>query len=243
MASVYHIDPDDEDLSFPDPCKVETIYDGIIAVGGDVKPQRLIYAYSLGIFPWYDESVHPILWYFPDARPLLFPSKMKISKSFRRVLRNAKYQVTFDTAFRDVLNHCATIPRKGEEGTWLNEDLRNSFSILHILGYAHSVEVWMDEQLVGGLYGLAIGGAFFGESMFSFKSNASKIALKAISDVLNKRGYDFIDCQVTTSHLLSLGAVEIPKQEFCDILDKALKNKIDDVGSWSNLKWEYSDGK
>jgi leucyl/phenylalanyl-tRNA--protein transferase len=237
IKGIYFLD---ELYEFPDPKIEDGIEGGILAIGGDLNPMRLLKAYRMGIFPWYGED-DPILWWSPLKRCILYPEEFKLSKSFKRVLRNKKYRVTFDLAFEKVIKMCATIPRKDQNGTWINQEIINSYTKLYELGYAHCVEVWMEEELVGGLYGVALGGAFFGESMFSTKSNASKIALKAISDVLNKRGYDFIDCQVATPHLKSLGAVEIPKSKFLEELNTALKKK-DEVGSWSNLKWEYSDG-
>ncbi len=230
---------EDNNFSFPDPRYLKGEWGGVVGVGGNLAPDKLLEAYSLGVFPWYSEN-EPILWWCPDPRAVLFPKNFRVSKSFRRVLKNKEYQVTFDRAFDDVIRWCSKIPRKGQSGTWLNEELINSFKELYRMGFAHSVEVWMDGRLAGGLYGLAIGGAFFGESMFSLRDNASKIALKAISDVLNKSGYDFIDCQVKTSHLLSLGAVEIPKIEFLDRLKKSIKKRPNI--NWQNLKWEYSDG-
>jgi leucyl/phenylalanyl-tRNA--protein transferase len=229
-----------DSIFFPDP---KEMFSEIVAIGGDLSTERLLSAYAKGIFPWYDETQTPILWWCPEMRTLLYPENFKVTKSFRRVLKNSKYRVSFDRAFDEVIELCSKVPRKGQSGSWLNEELKVSFKELHRAGYAHSAEVWIDGELIGGLYGLAIGGAFFGESMFSLKSNGSKIALKAISDVLNKRGYDFIDCQVKTSHLLSLGAVQISKESFLDSLDRALIKPIDDVGSWSNLKWEYCDGR
>ncbi len=180
----------------------------------------------------------------PNNRTILYPNRFKVSKSFKRILKNSSYKVSFDKNFDEVIELCSKVSGRDEKyGTWLNNELKFSFKELHKMGYAHSVEVWMDNELVGGLYGLAIGGVFFGESMFSKKSNTSKIALKAVSDVLNKRGYDFIDCQIKTSHLISLGAVEVPKSVFLESLKRALARPIDNIGSWSNFKWEYCDGK
>jgi len=229
-----------DEFEFPDPKNSEGLFGGVVAAGGNLKPDTLIKAYSKGLFPWYDED-SPILWWCPDPRLTLYPNQFKVSKSFKRVLKNREYRVTFDRAFDEVIDFCAKTPRKDADGTWLNEELKSSFKKLHKRGFAHSVEAWMDGELSGGLYGLSLGGAFFGESMFSLKSNASKIALKAISDVLNKNGYDFIDCQVKTSHLVSLGAVEIPKERFLKELKEAMEKKV--TLDWQNLKWEYSDGK
>ncbi len=231
---------------FPDP-REESSRDGLIAWGGDLHPDRVLEGYRVGVFPWFNPR-EPILWWSPDPRTVLYTDSFKLSKSLRRVLRNSQYEVTFDRAFDRVIENCAIRLREQESSfkeveTWIGEDIKSAYKTLHKMGYAHSVEVWIDGVLAGGLYGVALGGAFFGESMFSLKSNSSKIALKAISDVLNKRGYDFIDCQVKTNHLISLGAVEISRARFLEELEEALSKRDDDVGSWSNLKWEYEDGR
>ncbi len=226
-------------LTFPNPRNFSDECE-IIAWGGDLNPLRVLEGYRVGVFPWFGKN-SPILWWSPNPRLILYPDSFKLSKSFKRVLKNSNYLVTFDKAFHKVIDYCSKIPRAGQDGTWINEDIKSSYIELHKMGYAHSVEVWIDGFLSGGLYGVALGKAFFGESMFSLKSNSSKIALKAISDVLNKRGYDFIDCQVSTEHLISLGAVKISRSQFLDKLELAIsKGNLDDIGFWSNLKWEYN---
>jgi len=233
----YIIPPLRDTLSFPNPRFAPS--EGLLAYGGDLNPQRLLSAYRKGIFPWYNEG-DPILWWSPDPRFVLFPKDIKISKSFRRVLRNTSYSVFFDTAFSEVIEQCSKVPREGQNGTWLIEDMKRAYKELHNMGYAHSVEVYIDGKLAGGLYGVALGSAFFGESMFTLKPNGSKIALKALSDVLSENGYDFVDCQVVTEHLRRMGAIEIDRDEFLDRLDVAMQ-KPGLYGNWSQLKWEYSD--
>ncbi len=233
----YIIPPLRDTLSFPNPRFAPS--EGLLAYGGDLNPQRLLSAYRKGIFPWYNEG-DPILWWSPDPRFVLFPKDIKISKSFRRVLRNTSYSVFFDTAFGEVIEQCSKVPREGQNGTWLIEDMKRAYKELHNMGYAHSVEVYIDGKLAGGLYGVALGSAFFGESMFTLKPNGSKIALKALSDVLSENGYDFVDCQVVTEHLRRMGAIEIDRDEFLDRLDVAMQ-KPGLYGNWSQLKWEYSD--
>jgi leucyl/phenylalanyl-tRNA--protein transferase len=215
---LYLLDPDNPEAPFPSPHQAETDPDGLLAVGGDLTPQRLINAYRHGIFPWYSED-QPILWWSPNPRTVLFPEKLKISRSLRKSLRNRPYRVTFDQAFGDVIEACRA-PRKDDGGTWITDAMKTAYLRLHQLGYGHSVEVWHDSELLGGLYGVAIGQVFFGESMFSRESDASKIALVHLADHLMERGYRLIDCQVHSDHLISLGAEEIPRSQFCDCLDR-----------------------
>ena len=235
----YMVRPLGFDHIFPDPRRAPA--EGLLAYGGDLNPNRILKAYRMGIFPWYSEG-DPILWWSPDPRLILEPDKLKVSKSFRRVLRNADYRVTFDNDFEGVIRACATTPRFGQDGTWLIDEMQEAYTTLHHMGFAHSVEVYMDDKLVGGLYGIAMGGVFFGESMFSHKPNGSKIALKALSDVLSERGYDFVDCQVVTEHLVNMGADIISRDEFLDRLEMSLKS-AGDIGSWSDFNWEYKDGR
>lgn len=211
-----------------------------MAYGGDLSPNRLLTAYRKGIFPWFNAD-DPILWWSPDPRLVLYPEQFKIQKSFRRVLRNGGFSVKFDHAFEEVIRLCGTVPRGDQKGTWLTREMQEAYATLHEMGFAHSVEVYSQEELVGGLYGIAMGKAFFGESMFSLKDNASKVAFKALSDVLGLRGYDFIDCQVINEHLVRLGATAISRDSFLDALDESL-TKSSDLGSWQDFKWEYSDG-
>ncbi|CAA6809618.1 MAG: Leucyl/phenylalanyl-tRNA--protein transferase (EC [uncultured Sulfurovum sp.] len=213
--------------------------EGLVAFGGDLHPDRILKAYSEGIFPWY--SPHdPILWWSPNPRLVLFPKNFKKSKSFRRVLRNKGFEVYFDRNFEAVISHCAELPREGQEGTWLSSEMKRSYIELHHRGFAHSVETYYKGELVGGLYGLAIGGGFFGESMFSLMSDASKVSLCALSDICVKKSYDFIDCQVETAHLVKWGAKLIERNDFLDALEKTLE-KSTDFGSWRDWSWKYSE--
>ena len=232
MSSIFDEDclipPLRQDHIFPDPRHGAS--EGLLAFGGDLSPNRLLTAYRKGIFPWYSDG-DPILWWSPDPRSILYPKNFKLSKSFRRVLKNSGFIVKFDHAFESVIKYCSQVPREGQNGTWILDEMREAYIELHHMGYAHSVEVYLDGELVGGLYGLSMGKAFFGESMFSLKSNSSKVAFKALSDTLESRGYDFIDCQVRNDHLVSLGAIDIPRDRFLDELDSSLK-KSSDIGSW-----------
>ncbi|TAN79145.1 MAG: leucyl/phenylalanyl-tRNA--protein transferase [Gallionella sp.] len=185
---------------------------GLLAAGGDLSAPRLLEAYRHGIFPWFNPG-EPILWWSPDPRMVLIPGEFKISRSLSRVLRNTVYEVRSDTAFGQVMRACAA-PRDGHRGTWIHENMIAAYCALHDLGYAHSVETWMDGELVGGLYGVGIGRMFYGESMFSKASNASKIALAHLARQLGRWQFGMIDCQMNTPHLASLGAREIPRAEF-----------------------------
>jgi leucyl/phenylalanyl-tRNA---protein transferase len=190
---------------------------GLLAAGGDLTPTRILAAYRQGIFPWYSAG-EPILWWSPDPRMVLFPAELKISRSLVKVLRNKPYEVTLDTAFPLVIAACAGTPREGQAGTWITAEMQDSYCRLHELGHAHSVEVWMTGKLVGGLYGMAIGQAFYGESMFSRHTNASKIALAHLCMHLQRQGFGIIDCQMETTHLASLGARPIPRSDFIALL-------------------------
>ena len=202
----------DERLIFPKPDLAEP--DGLLAVGGDLSTKRLLLAYQNGIFPWYSDDT-PILWYSPHERFVLYPDELKISKSMRQVLRSGKLKVTVDTCFNDVITACSTAPREGQDGTWIVPDMIAAYNRLHLEGYAHSVEVWQDDKLVGGLYGVHVGDVFCGESMFSRVSNASKTALIYLC---NTGLYKLIDCQVHTGHLESLGARMISREQYMDVL-------------------------
>lgn len=186
---------------------------GLLAAGGDLTPEWLLAAYKRGIFPWYSGG-EPILWWSPDPRLVLRPDEMKVSRSLRRTLRQGRFEVRFDTAFSAVMAACAA-PREPGGGTWITSEMQSAYLRMHELGYAHSVEAWEGTELVGGLYGMALGRAFFGESMFSRRTDASKIALAHLTIHLKKHDFAIIDCQMTTNHLLSLGAAEMPRQEFC----------------------------
>ncbi|WP_431199499.1 leucyl/phenylalanyl-tRNA--protein transferase [Mucilaginibacter sp. P19] len=202
----------DRRLIFPKPDLAEP--DGLLAVGGDLSTERLLLAYQNGIFPWYSDDT-PILWYSPHERFVLFPDELKVSKSMRQVLRSGKLNVTVDTCFNDVITACSTAPREGQDGTWIVPDMISAYNRLHLAGYAHSVEVWQDDKLVGGLYGVHVGDVFCGESMFSRVSNASKTALIYLC---NTGLYKLIDCQVHTGHLESLGARMISREQYTDVL-------------------------
>ncbi|NVK37796.1 MAG: leucyl/phenylalanyl-tRNA--protein transferase [Gammaproteobacteria bacterium] len=198
---------------------------GLLAAGGDLSIERLLYAYSLGIFPWYNSN-EPILWWSPSPRSVIRPSQFKPSRSLAKFIRKGLYTVTSDTCFADVMRSCAA-PRNDQNGTWINQDMIKAYTKLHEIGFAHSVECWQNDELIGGLYGIAIGKAFFGESMFSTKDNASKVAFAVLCENLSSWGFEIIDCQVHNPHLESLGAIEIPREEFLDILDRATAEKPD----------------
>jgi len=186
---------------------------GLLAAGADLSPARLLAAYRRGIFPWYSPG-EPILWWSPDPRMVLYPRELRISRSFSRTLRNSDYSVRLDSAFDNVIAACAITPREGQSGTWITAEMQAAYRRLHRLGIAHSVETWRDGKLVGGLYGLAIGLAFFGESMFSHRSDASKIALAHLCAYLTAQGFGIIDCQMETNHLASLGARPLSRDDF-----------------------------
>lgn len=212
------LDPDNPEEPFPHVDMAEREPDGLLAVGGDLSPTRLLNAYRHGIFPWYSDE-QPILWWSPDPRTVLFPDRIRISRSLGKTLRNRNYRFTFDTAFTEVINACA-MPQPGREETWITEEMKQAYIKLHELGFAHSAEIREDHRLVGGLYGIAIGRVFFGESMFSLTRDASKMALVHLARFLSERDFGLIDCQVYTPHLISLGAEEIERRHFCDLLRK-----------------------
>ena len=208
------------DLSFPPVDSASP--EGLLAVGGDLRPERLLEAYRHGIFPWYSDD-QPILWWSPDPRTVLFPEKLHISRSLKRSLRPGIFTVTFDTCFRDVMQHCAKPrPQYPDSGTWITAEMLEAYSKLHELGYAHSVETWQEGQLVGGLYGVELGGAFFAESMFMKVDDASKVALVSLVRQLQTWGFRLMDCQQSSRHVLAFGAEEIPRRDFLDHLTTAL---------------------
>jgi len=198
--------------------------DGLLAIGGDLSSRRLLAAYSAGIFPWYSEG-EPLLWWSPDPRFVLFPKELRVSRSMRQFLKKGTVETTIDRDFPAVISACANHPRPGQNGTWITPEMADSYNRLHELGFAHSAEVWQDGTMVGGLYGVSLGRAFFGESMFSAIPNASKAALSALVSFLGERGFDLIDCQVETGHLRSLGACFIAREEFCRLLQASLRRE------------------
>lgn len=218
--------------SYDFPAPEESPADGLIAVGGDLHPKRILAAYKRGIFPWFSGG-EPPLWWSPDPRMILLPKDLKVSKSMRQVLRKGYFSVQFDNRFDEVIAACASTPRKNEEGTWITADIKHAYGELHRMGYAHSVEVYNPEnQLVGGLYGIAIGSAFFGESMFTRESNASKVGFIRLVDRLKTQGYTLIDCQVETDHLSSLGASTVSRSTFLSMLNAALKQQTNAPKKW-----------
>jgi leucyl/phenylalanyl-tRNA--protein transferase len=204
---------------------------GLLAVGGDLSPARLLEAYRRGIFPWYSEN-EPILWWSPSLRLILDLDDFKISRSLRKTLKKQTFRVSFDQAFNEVMQACATVPRQGQPGTWITDEMRAAYERLHRMGYAHSVETWLNGELAGGLYGVSLGKAFFGESMFHQRTDASKVALAALVERLKSWHFHFIDAQMTTQHLLSLGAKELPRQVFLKRLMEALKSPSK-KGKWA----------
>jgi leucyl/phenylalanyl-tRNA--protein transferase len=201
------------DLDFPPLASALAEPNGLLAAGGDLSPARLLSAYRRGIFPWYSRG-QPILWWSPDPRMVLFPSEFSPRRSLLKVLRNRVYEVRCDTDFDAVIHACAQTPRDGQDGTWIGHDIIAGYIALHAAGHAHSIETWIDGKLAGGLYGVSIGRAFYGESMFSHATDASKIAFAHLVRFLQTRGCGIIDCQMKTGHLASLGAREIPRNEF-----------------------------
>lgn len=214
------IEPDDPPEAFPDPQAALRDPDGLLAAGGNLSAARLLYAYRHGIFPWYSPG-QPILWWSPDPRAVLFPESLHISRSLRRTLRRRRYTVTLDQAFDETITQCATAARgRAEAGTWITPEMHAAYVGLHDQGVAHSVEVWMDGALAGGLYGIAIGHVFFGESMFSLRTDASKIALVWLVKQLVAWSYKLVDCQVASDHLRSLGSTSIPRSRFLALLEQ-----------------------
>ena len=206
-------------LSFPPPHLA--IKEGLLAVGGDLSTERILLAYRSGIFPWYS-SGDPILWWSPDPRLVLYPDELRTSKSLRKVIKKKCFRITFDKAFGSVIQACAQAKRSYGEGTWITDEMKDAYCELYRKGYAHSVEAWQGDRLAGGLYGISIGRVFFGESMFSRVSNASKVAFVMLVENLKRLQFKIIDCQVRTDHLIRFGAREIPRKSFLDQLEKAV---------------------
>jgi leucyl/phenylalanyl-tRNA--protein transferase len=222
-----------DELIFPLPEQAEE--NGLLAVGGDLSEERLILAYSMGIFPWYSNGL-PILWWSPDPRLVLFPHELKIPRSLMQTIRKDIYKVTVDTSFERVIHSCAMTHSKQDKDTWITADMVKAYIRLYKSGFAHSIETWCEGKLVGGLYGVALGRAFFGESMFTKRSDASKLALVKLVELLTEWNFRIIDCQVTTRHLMSLGAREIPRPEFMCILREALTTPMKNV-KWTGLSF------
>jgi leucyl/phenylalanyl-tRNA---protein transferase len=221
-----------EDMVFPPPDYADP--SGLLAVGGDLSSERLLEAYRVGIFPWYSDD-QPILWWSPDPRFMLELDEFKISRSLQKTLRRKIFQVTFDRVFEEVIAACSVVPREGQRGTWITQEMRDAYLELHGLGYAHSVESWFGGKLVGGLYGISLGKAFFGESMFHHKTDASKVALATLVEKLRSWGFHFIDSQMTTEHMMRLGAKEVPRRIFLKRLQSALRH------STRRGKWRVDD--
>jgi len=219
-------------FTFPPPEMADD--QGLLAYGGDLSAERLISAYESGVFPWFEEG-QPILWWTPPERMVLYPRNFVVKRSLKQVIRNKGFEVTIDRSFDQVIEACSEIDRKDQDGTWITKTMKSSYQRLHQLGFAHSFETRLDGELVGGLYGVSLGRAFFGESMFSRASNASKVAFHALVQFALQHEFDFIDCQLYTDHLASLGAEEIPRTQFLQELKTSLA-QADLVGSWSGYE-------
>ena len=212
------LDPFNPDQAFPDPAQALREPDGLLAYGGCLSASRLLNAYRHGIFPWYNPG-EPILWWSPNPRLVLFPEHLKVTRSLQKTLRKQLFVIHYNRSFAQVMAACAA-PRSAQGGTWISPDILSAYTNLHQLGWAHSVEAWRDNELVGGLYGVAIGRVFFGESMFHRETDASKVVFVEMVKQLHSWGYELIDCQVSSPHLLSLGAEEIPRAEFQSLLKR-----------------------
>ena len=210
-------------LTFPDPSTATE--EGLLAYGGDLSPSRLMLAYRSGIFPWYSKG-DPILWWSPDPRLILNLDDFKLRRSLKKRLKQFEYRI--DTAFNEVMRSCSMVHRPGQKGSWILDDVMEAYEELHGMGYAHSVEAYRDGKLVGGLYGIAIGNVFCGESMFAHVNDASKAAFAYLIEHLKKWGYRFIDCQIPTAHLKSLGAIEVPRDQFLQMLKEGFADEIDE---------------
>ncbi len=215
-------------LVFP---PVDRAVDGLLAVGGDLSPERLLLAYRSGIFPWYDDTL-PILWHSPDPRCVLPVDRIHVGRSLRRVIAKHTYEVRFDTVFERVIDACRSTPRSGQDGTWITDEMLRAYVALHGLGFAHSVESWFEGKLVGGLYGVSLGRIFFGESMFSWRANASKVALVTLAETVRAWGFPIIDAQVPTPHTLAMGAEQWPRARFIELLKREVAYPTR-RGSWA----------
>lgn len=219
----------DDQESFPPPEAADP--SGLLAVGGDLAPRRLLAAYAQGIFPWYSED-QPILWHSPDPRFVLQPDRLHVSRSLRKTLRQGTFEIRYDTAFEEVIGACARVRRSGQKGTWITSDMKEAYLALHRLGFAHSVESWAEGRLQGGLYGVSLGAAFFGESMFALAPDASKAAFVTLVERLAGWGFTLIDCQQETAHLARFGAEAWPRERFLSALAEALRAPTRH-GSWA----------
>jgi len=235
MSEITWLSP--HSVDFPATSDAASNPNGLLAAGGDLSIERLVSAYKKGIFPWYEEP-QPILWWSPNPRTVLFPEQLRISRSLNKRIKRGEYTVTFDQAFGTVMQHCANVPRQGQHGTWIGDEMLDAYCQLHDQGFAHSVESWYEDRLVGGLYGIAIGRIFFGESMFSLRSDASKVAFSRLVMQLKQWDYAVIDCQVGNSHLTSLGAQEIDRAHF----EQLLRDNIEQPqqAQWSALGSEQT---
>ena len=222
------LDPDQ--IWFPHPSTANA--EGVVAIGGDLTSERLLTAYRLGYFPWYNPG-DPIIWWHPDPRFVIFPGQVRITKSMKPYFRQERFRLTFDQEFDKVVYLCEQVLRKDQLGTWITEEIKTAYSELHHLGVAHSVEVWEDDLLVGGLYGVSLGKMFFGESMFSAVSNASKFALISLSSILHRKGFELIDCQMPNPHLKRMGGQYIPRSQFMERLESNFDNETI-LGSWED---------
>jgi leucyl/phenylalanyl-tRNA--protein transferase len=220
LVPVYLLDPRSD--AFPPPRLADE--SGLLAVGGDLSPRRLLAAYSQGIFPWYSAG-QPILWHSPDPRFVIEPARLHVPASLKKTVRRGTYEVRFDTAFAEVIGACGEVPRAGQNGTWITDEMRDAYVELHRLGLAHSAEAWKDGALQGGLYGVSLGSAFFGESMFARAPDASKVAFVTLVEWLRGKNFNLIDCQVYTDHLARFGAEMWPRERFLGALEKALEGQ------------------
>jgi leucyl/phenylalanyl-tRNA--protein transferase len=218
-----------EETIFPPPDLADE--SGILAVGGDLTEERLVLAYSMGIFPWYSQG-DPILWWSPDPRLVLFPGEMRVSRSLKQIISKGTFKITMDTAFESVIKECASVHKRNAGDTWITDEMIDAYIHLHHSGFAHSVESWSDDTLVGGLYGVSLGSAFFGESMYAKKSNASKVAFVSLIQQLVNWKFTLIDCQVATKHLKTFGAHDISRTEFIVLLKRSLEEKTR-KGKWT----------
>jgi leucyl/phenylalanyl-tRNA--protein transferase len=219
-----------DEIIFPNPELAEPI--GVLAVGGDLSPERVLFAYQHGIFPWFNPD-EPIYWWSPDPRMVLLPAELKVARSMRPYFNQSKFRLTLDTAFDAVIGECRSVYREGQRGSWITRDMVEAYTRLHHLGHVHSVEVWEDDRLVGGLYGVSLGRVFFGESMFTRVSNASKFAFIRLVRLLAERQFQLVDCQQVTPHLATLGARPVSRKEFLKMLrENPVENSL--VGSWKD---------